>query len=651
MKNLWLKFVHAVFGPPVKKDSDSRAVHWSRSYNSAIELMVNDAHAAEAPAREALEIAEKSFGIGNWRIFDSMENLLRIMLINRNANESEELCDRLLEMTKHYYGEDSAKTVELLTRLPRLFLDWGNQEKADKLFREAIPALRKYYGPDNHVVVSMLHDFASLCNTLGRRKAEQWTLRKLIKYARRKKFIKREREMEILLAASFAEGGDFAMAEELSRTLPDQVRLPCNEQDYEMAMKIPRLADLCLRSGRYEQAEDLFELNIRVVKFCNKNKDYPGLIPGLSGLARVCFETERLSKTESLLWRAHRIIVKAYLSRASGDNHFPDDALLQFLDGQGRHDESEALLLEVAEKCEERFGRNSVKMYVILYDLGCLYLKHGKLDEADSCYSEALETAKGYCGPESPDIIYMLAGRGDTLLEKGRYREAIKRLLEALELYEKTDGGDTPFLANLFFSLGKAELEIGNYKNAELYFCRQIAMIEEQSEPTYQMLAPALAGLGMTMQKMKRYSEAEAIFNRVIKLYDAAEKDVVEGSLLLAIALKLLADIHVCREEIKEAENVYYRALEILDTPEGRDSPWLGGCLEGIARVLFESGRHAEIEPYFSRAIQIYEKTGAVPEDYLKTMKEYLANLRMNPLGSKPWLHEEPDKDKDNSIN
>ncbi len=89
--------------------------------------------------------------------------------------------------------------------------------------------------------------------------------------------------------------------------------------------------------------------------------------------------------------------MKAFLSEDTGNNLLSQDGLLDFLDARGETDEAEALLVDLKGKCEERFGRKSEKTYIVLYQLGALYLNHGKLDEAEACYSEAFDTANELC--------------------------------------------------------------------------------------------------------------------------------------------------------------------------------------------------------------------------------------------------------------
>jgi tetratricopeptide (TPR) repeat protein len=649
MKNLLRRCVHAVFGPPTKKDPNSPSARWDRVSEAAKNLMLTDPSAAEAPAREALEIAEKF--IGNWRIFESLEMLVKLMCSMHKAREAEELCDRLVEFAKHCYGEDNGNTIDLFSRLFYYFLNSGNLEKADKLFREAIPTLKKHWGRNNWELAGMVFWFARLSNTLGRRKAEQWALRALIKHARRMNCKQTEYRMEVLLATSFAEEGNFGMAEELARTLPDWVKPPCDNEDYEMALEIPRLAEVCFQSGRYNEAEDLFDLNVWIVETFSKNEYCSDLIPGFNGLARLYFKTERQSEAENLLRISHSIIVKAFLSEDTGNYLLSQDGLLVFLDSQGKTDESEALLVDLKGKCEERFGRKSEKTYIVLYQLGALYLNHGKLDEAEACYSEAFDTANELCDPGSPDIIYMLNELGVTKLKKAQYREADRYLLKAVERYDSSGIEEGPLLAEILGHLGNAAYEVGNYSKAELYCSRQIAILEKQQPPDQPALILALSGLGWTLHLMERYTEAEEIYRSMMGLLHEDKSDTVQKGWTIATTLKRHSDVLVALERYSEAEGGYSRALDIFKRLEDEESAWVAGCLEGFARIRVESGSVGEGRVYLEQAIRIYEKTGVIKKEHLSYLKELLVRLSVHSSGTIAGPGEGSDDDSEKSIN
>lgn len=612
--------------------------------------MDSDPAAAEDHVRESLDIAKEEFLTDDKRLFRSWLSLVQILCIQQKEREAEESCDLLIEKEKDCFGTDSMEYAELLPALSQMFYYCGNFRKAEKLYRESITILEKLYGKGSKTLSTLLLEFAELNNTIKRYDVEQWALRRLIRKARYDNNRSAAMRFDVLLATSYAETGDFEKAETLLRILCRGGELMNGWYVEQAAAGIPRLAELCVSSGRYELARDLYIANIRMLGTWGHMYS-PDLLPGLNGLADLYQLLEDDFNAEETLKRINGILRKQFLSKKVETNTLHNDNLPFYLEHKGRHSESERLLREELKECGKKFGEYSEKTSVMFYNLGNMYLRHGRQDDALEAFDDALAIKRELGGPEDVADAYILCGQGYALMQKSNYPEANKRFRKALDLYESSGIGETPDLASILFSLADSERGMGNLKTAELCLSRQISIIEKIYPDEYRYLSSPLIELGGTLNALGRVSEAEIVFERVISLVEAEEEPFWKMDPGYAIAMKMLADIYIQRHEIDRAWINYSRALEIFEKHGDQHQGWLGTCLEGMARVKLESGLVGEGEAYFSRAIQVYEQVGTIDKEQLRAMKEYLARLRMRPAGQAAWPDDESGEDGNGSIN
>jgi tetratricopeptide (TPR) repeat protein len=570
--------------------------------------------------------------------------------VQGREREAEESCDLLIAKEGECFGTDSIEYADLLPALSHMFYYSGNFRKAEKLYREAIPVLEKCYGTHSKTLASLLLEFAELNNAIKRYDVEQWALRRLIRKAKYDNNRSAALRFEVLLATSHAETGDFDKAEALLRILYRRAELTKGLYMKKAAAAIPRLAGLCVGSGRHELARDLYIANIRMLGTWGRMYS-PDLLPGLNGLADLYQVTGDDFNAEDTLKRINGILRKQFLSSKVENNTLNYDRLPLYLEHKGRHAESERLLREELKECGKKFGENSEKTSVMFYNLGNMYLRHGRPDDALEAFDDALAIKRELGGPEDIGDTYILSGQGAALLQNKNYPEANKRFRKALDIYERSGIGETPDLASILFSLADSERGMGNLGAAEICLDRHLAIVEKIYPDEYRYLGSSLVELGGTLNALGRVPEAEKVFERVIRLVEADKEPFWKLDPGYAIAMKMLADIYIQRRELDRAEINYSRALEIFERHEEQHRDWLGTCLEGMARVKLESGLAGEGEAYFSRAIQVYEQTGTIDKEQLRAMKDYLARLRMWPAGHAAWPDDGSGEEGNGSIN
>lgn len=624
--------MRSAFRRRARKKRDTPAARWSGTFDRARGMFERDPAAAEVWIREALAIAESSFGIGDWRIFESMEWLIAILCLRRDRDESRELCDRLIERMEHYYGEGHEQVAGLLVRLPRLFRNSGDSEKADGLYRKAVPRLLEHQETIDGPLRDLLLDFADFCNSMERYDDEQYALGLIRKRARLRRHEVLRLQARILMAASRLDAGDPEPAGRLAEELDGRLYHMTREDAIAVAPVVPRLASSFVRAGCAGDGEALYALSLDVIDW-NRGTGHPASIAALGGLARLRIDSGRDEEAEELLGRIHAIRERAFLDAPLMIEPPTGDELIRFLEQRNRYDESESLLLGLVRKCQQRFKGKSDAKAEVLCGLATFSLRHGRLDRAEAVLREAIGIRRGLYGDGWVENRFALRSLGEILLRTGRNAEAGKHLRRALELHERSGADERSFLADLLGSLAMTARATGENQNAELYLSRQIAILEECLGPEAPALGPPLLDLARTQCALQRFDEMERTCARILESIEKRGEEIPGADLGLAMTLLLLSDVRIDRGMFAEAEQMLHRALHALEKAGDDGILYTGGCLERLSVIRARTGRPSEAEVFLERAIEVVGgagEQGAIARDHLK---KKLAELRTMSKG------------------
>jgi len=619
--------VRSLFGRGARAKEETPAARWDEVHRRARMAIGTDPAVAERAMREALEIAETSFGIGDRRIFETMEELFHILCIRRKKDQSRELCDRLVERTDYYYSDDREKVADLLARLPQFCLIAGDTEKAHELYRKAIPLLLTTKVSLDATLRSALVQFADLCASLGKHDDEQYVLGMLLKRTERKRDDGLRLSARIRLAASHAAAGDLEQADRLRKTLEKELQDLPREKILEVAPDVARLAARYASAGKAAEAGDLYDLSIGEIEW-NGGSSHPALIPPLAGLAHLYAATHREEDAEKLLRRIHAMRIGGFFARPWLHAAPTDDELIAFLEQRGRHEESEAVVRELVEECKRRLkGKEEVKAEV-LGDLAMLARAHGAHDRAESALTELLEIRSGLPGEQSVADRFALRQLGDVLMRQGRFAEGLKHLRRALELHERSKADEWGFLADLLFLLAMAERSTGAHENAELYQSRQVAVLEEHFGPDSPAIGPPLLELARTYFILRRFPDTVKACRRILSLLQGGEEEIEGGYYGLGMTLKLLADAQIELGALAEAEQPLHRAIGAFEKAGDEGVTWTAWCLERLALIRSRAGMLPEAQALLERAVGIFGKVGENGAQAREHMEKLLAQVR-----------------------
>jgi eukaryotic-like serine/threonine-protein kinase len=217
------------------------------------------------------------------------------------------------------------------------------------------------------------------------------------------------------------------------------------------------LANVYIDQGLYNEAERLI--------LESRSRHVAGASESWEGLAEVY----RLQGREKEAERSYREGIK---NTQTIDNYkwgfwFYRCGLGQLYTAQGRHDEADALLMEVWEKAREKKIEESLSLFRCINCLAVLRREQGKYPEAEDLFLKALDGRKRKLGEDNPATLQTINDFGVLRREQKDYDEAESLLRQALEGRQRKLGNDHPACFESMHELAILHVVQSQYDEAE----------------------------------------------------------------------------------------------------------------------------------------------------------------------------------------
>jgi tetratricopeptide (TPR) repeat protein len=286
----------------------------------------------------------------------------------------------------------------------------------------------------------------------------------------------------------------------------------------------------------------------------------------------------------------------------------------------GKYAEAESIYRQDLPLAEQKFGKNSVEVGVVLNNLGLACRLQKKLDEAERLYNEALAINRAKLGDEAPLTANTLNNLGTLSIDKNDYVEAERLLKEALTIRDKKLGRNHPDTAITVDNLGYVYLLQGRYGEAEPLLKQALDIKERTFGYEHPITANSYGHLATFYSNQCRYAEAIPMYEKWL----AINERLVEGG---SSSITLLNNIGVAyhkQDKYIEAERYYKRAINICATTNP-DECYM--TYRNLGKLYTTQGKFVEAEPLFKRAVAIFEKDPSKPNVRIVFVLESYAEL------------------------
>eukprot|EP00435_Cladocopium_sp_Y103_P029579 s2666_g7.t1 len=225
-----------------------------------------------------------------------------------------------------------------------------------------------------------------------------------------------------------------------------------------------------------------------------------------------------------------------------------------------------------------------------------------KNNSAEPLYRRSLAGLEAQVGAQHPDTLLSMNNFAELLRQQGKLEEAeplYRRCLAGQEVMLGAQHPDTLLSMNNFAFFLKDQ---GKLLEAESLWRRCLEGEEAQRGPNHPDTLLQAMNLGVFLRDLGRLDDSDALLQRAVADFELG------GRPLKLRSMHHLALLRVAQGRPGEAEPLFRRALEGLETEVGEGRQWALQTMSGLAKLLEAKGSLQEAEDLYLRELQSLEE-------------------------------------------
>lgn len=439
---------------------------------SALYLEQGCTDEAAEVCKQAIEMAENTFGDEHPIYAICLSNLAEVHLAQGSHQEAEECCKKSIEINEVKGNTGHPTHATNLMNLALIYTAQSRYEDAETLYKQALKIQQQVFGEEHSLVAETL----------------------------------------VRLAVNYVSQGDYKQAEPL---------LVQGQEMYKSTLGIshPRygellcvLANICFHQKEYEKAENLYREAVNVVETAFGN-NHPKVCEKLNILASFLISQNRSNEVEPLFQKVLEIIKKIF-----GESN-PNVCqymlfIAEFNRSLGRETEAESMYAQAMD-IYERDDSINPDFSEGLMTLIELYESQRRYEEVEALYERLLQTSRRLLKTdEHPKIVHLLSSLARLRTEQWRYEEAAKLYEEALNIRKRIFNEKHPSIATNMVNLAYVYQSLNQFAEAkELYRQALEIRVHEYGSSHYQVrfVQNALVNLEASWEKRRKDSYLESL--------------------------------------------------------------------------------------------------------------------------------------------
>ena len=538
------------------------ALRWNELTRQVDELLDRGRHAeAVHLAEEALQIAERTFGVDDQRYATSTFNLGRVYDAGRRFVDAAPLYHRALGLMERVFNRTHDRVLNVLTKMAYLSIEInnlagaahgrGSYAEAARLFQLVVSLKAEVLGADSPAVALAINNVASV----------------LLLY------------------------GDHAGAEDaFKRALA--IREKALGRDHpDVATTLNGLADAHTRQANYPEAERLF---LRTISILEKVPQGATLGSVFNNLGFLYQHQNRLIEAERYYLRAKDVQQDQPAEIGIALHNLGTVAL-----AQGKHTEAISRFNAALPSLKTGLGENHPDVANTINSLGSVHSELGDYAEAERYFTLALKLREA-AGASPLDFANSYNNLGSVYVKQGRYAQGEESHTRALQILEQKLPPDHPDVATTLNNLAFLRNAQGRNDEAEHLYRRALDIRERKLGPDHADIAGVLSNLATLSIEARKFADAERLLRRALRITQDALGPTHPGT---AITLQNLAALHHQQGKPAEAERVYNEALKYFEAAYDAYHPHVGATLWNLGMLLYDEDRPDDATRYFERAV------------------------------------------------
>jgi CHAT domain-containing protein len=400
---------------------------------------------------------------------------------------------------------------------------------------------------------------------------------------------------------------NYAQASKTLKEAKDAVNIKYSNVDIFLAQELDNIANLQLKLGEYEQAEENLKEALRVIEL-KENREYKerkGInISILETQANLYAIKGMFDEAEESLDDSNRMIEK---SKEKLDAQSTNEELAPLFIQLGRFSDADKLLQEQIPAYEKLFGLNSIRLIEPLLNKSKVLLANGDYTEAEKtaqrAYSIAVKTYSENSTKSAP-AQKMLAEIFYTL---GDYDKAEEQVTKALTSQEKQFGRNHIEVAKSLSQLSLIKFYKGdNKKTVEKLMLEAQQIMADKLGKENPQYAEILKNVAVVYISEKRFDIAFSSLTIAEGIWK--KKTGSKNNINLASIYTLTGDVYYQTKNYKRSEEFYTKSKDLYEKFFSVSHPEYVKVLSKLSKVYFMQKDYKRSKKFIEEALGNYEK-------------------------------------------
>jgi CHAT domain-containing protein len=492
--------------------------------------------------KDALSVIDSELLPKNYRTTEQILNFLHEVSQKQKRYESaEKYLTQVTEIRKELYGEHSPEYHLSLIRLASYYLDYTNKiEEAEKIFDSSyIGIVAKEIGPWQKDHLNILNHLATL-------------------YEFRDKY---------------------AFASTTLDKASDVARSKFSDKDPEYGVELDRIAQLQIKLGQYERAEQNIIKSLKILEeFRKDNKRLPDYVHAIETEAKLFGVKGLFDEAQENLDRSGRLIEKSDV--VIGSELSAAEELTSLFIQLGRYSDADKLLAIQIPEYEKLYGKNSIR------------------------------------------LIEPLVNKGRILLAKGDYTESERTATRANTIAVSTYGNISTKTAPTQKLLSDIYYTLGDYDQAQANVSHAIASQEKQFGRNHIEVAKSLSQFALI--KFYKGDNRADVEKLMLESRDIVENKLGKESPQYAEVLKNVAVVYISEKKFDIAFNALTIAESIWRTKTGTKYNINAASIYTLTGdVYYQLKNYSKSEEFYNQSKNLYEKFFSITHpEYVKVLSK-----------------------------
>ncbi len=476
-----------------------------------------------------------------------LEFLITVALNEKNYPGAENYLKQLIDIRKELCGENSTEYHLAKIHLANFYLDYTNKiEEAGVIYTESF---------ENMVAKEIGEQHKDLLDILNH------------------------------LAAWYELTDKYVLANATLEKASDAARSKFSDVDHEYGVELDRIAQLQIKLGQYEKAEQNIDKALKILETSRKKDallpDYVHALETeakLFGIKGLFDEAQsNLDKTQRLI-RGAKILVGSDLSTA--------EELTSLFIQLGRYSAADDLLNTQIPEYEKLYGNSSLRLIEPLVNRGRILLARGDYTEAERTATRANQLATKIYGEVSTKTAPTQKLMSDIYYKLGDYEKSEINVRKAIVSQEKQFGRNHVEVAKSLSQLSLIKFHKGdNKKEVEKLMLESREIMGDRlgkDNPQYAEILKNVAILYISERKFdiafNSLTNAESIWRT---------KAGSKNNINLASIYTLTGDVYYQSKNYKKAEEFYNQSKALYEKFFSNTHPEYVKVLSKLSKVYY----------------------------------------------------------------